>query len=739
MDVQCERCKTEYEFDDALVSGRGTTVKCTNCGLQFKVHKQGADATDDRWIVRTSDDREHVFLALKDLQKAIIAKQVGRTDVLSRGAHDKTGPRTLGSIAELAPFFEEQQKRLTSHPPPLPHGRRPSISPLPARTERSVSGTKIGLPQPSVPRVTAAAGARSHLRGDAPGASGGTRGRMDTLRPPDDATAAVPPPANPSILPARAASSAPIPAARVVAAGSSADAEVVTPRLAVDAAARVAPPPVSSPDVSSPMPPPARPVRHPLDSYDDASDPMHGAMRAEMDSLLPAHRQGRRVGGWVVAAALIVCVGVLGVVVARRYVPRTAAPKPEIVSSIDSRALEFLSTGERLLDDGDVEGAKENFDKASVVAENNPRVLLDFARLATVRADVPWLRLRLLSETPPPPPVKGTRPPTDPGAGPAIDETKRSLSTFTAKANAAADAALAVAPADTAAIRVKMDALRIAGERDQARAYVTRVISNAQQPETAYVLGALDLAEPEPLWRSILERLRLAAQAEGNAGRARAALVYALARSGDAAGARVELERLGQLTRPYPLYSALKTFVERSASMASKPDAGTPPTFDVARLPRPALGGPSGGVAENPALLGGDAKLLVTQGNAAFARRDYVRAEQLFAAALDKNPRDSEAQAGLGDVARAQHNLAGARASYQRAVNVNAHYLPALVGLADVEWDMADKSSAVRRYKDMVDNFPEGALPAHVKQRADATPPTPESAPSSSEPPGSAP
>ena len=43
MDVQCERCKTEYEFDDALVSGRGTTVRCTNCGHQFKV--RGPEAT----------------------------------------------------------------------------------------------------------------------------------------------------------------------------------------------------------------------------------------------------------------------------------------------------------------------------------------------------------------------------------------------------------------------------------------------------------------------------------------------------------------------------------------------------------------------------------------------------------------------------------------------------------------------------------------------------------------------
>ena len=37
MDVRCSRCATEYEFDDALISERGTTVKCTNCGFQFKI------------------------------------------------------------------------------------------------------------------------------------------------------------------------------------------------------------------------------------------------------------------------------------------------------------------------------------------------------------------------------------------------------------------------------------------------------------------------------------------------------------------------------------------------------------------------------------------------------------------------------------------------------------------------------------------------------------------------------
>ena len=44
MDVRCNRCATEYEFDDALISERGTTVKFTNCGYQFKVFPTGSQS-----------------------------------------------------------------------------------------------------------------------------------------------------------------------------------------------------------------------------------------------------------------------------------------------------------------------------------------------------------------------------------------------------------------------------------------------------------------------------------------------------------------------------------------------------------------------------------------------------------------------------------------------------------------------------------------------------------------------
>jgi Tfp pilus assembly protein PilF len=71
-------------------------------------------------------------------------------------------------------------------------------------------------------------------------------------------------------------------------------------------------------------------------------------------------------------------------------------------------------------------------------------------------------------------------------------------------------------------------------------------------------------------------------------------------------------------------------------------------------------------------------------------------------------------------VARAQGDTAGAQSLYKRALGVNPSYLPALIGLADVQWDGGDKAGAQKAYRDIVDRFPEPAYPARVKQRADS-------------------
>src|SRR5260370_14806906 len=119
--------------------------------------------------------------------------------------------------------------------------------------------------------------------------------------------------------------------------------------------------------------------------------------------------------------------------------------------------------------------------------------------------------------------------------------TRAQLDVLASRVRKAADEAQTVAPADISAERATIDALRLAGELGTARGYVSNVIAHASQPETAYVLAALGLAEPEPLWATAIERLRMAAAGEGNVGRSRAPLVYALAYSGTAEGAHTRL------------------------------------------------------------------------------------------------------------------------------------------------------------------------------------------------------
>jgi tetratricopeptide (TPR) repeat protein len=113
---------------------------------------------------------------------------------------------------------------------------------------------------------------------------------------------------------------------------------------------------------------------------------------------------------------------------------------------------------------------------------------------------------------------------------------------------------------------------------------------------------------------------------------------------------------------------------------------------------------------------------------AALKKGDFGRARQIYEAIVSRNPNDSEAMAGLGDVARLQGDSAGAIAAYKRAIAVNPSYLPALLGRADTEWANGSRASAAHGYGDIVDRFPEGAYPSYVKERSEgAAPPTPAS------------
>ena len=69
-------------------------------------------------------------------------------------------------------------------------------------------------------------------------------------------------------------------------------------------------------------------------------------------------------------AASEVCVG-LGLVVARPYLMHPAKPAASL-APLDPKAQQLLSDGERAFADGNLDAAKEDFDKASVLADKDP-------------------------------------------------------------------------------------------------------------------------------------------------------------------------------------------------------------------------------------------------------------------------------------------------------------------------------------------------------------------------------
>jgi tetratricopeptide (TPR) repeat protein len=248
-------------------------------------------------------------------------------------------------------------------------------------------------------------------------------------------------------------------------------------------------------------------------------------------------------------------------------------------------------------------------------------------------------------------------------------------------------------------------------------------------------LGALDLAEIDPPWSVVLERLRTAAAGEAGLGRARAALAYALARSGDLPQARQEADRLASLAHPPPLVLPLRAFID-SAQANAATDGGVaagagsaPLSVDVSKLPSAANpianGGGGGGLSSDP-------RTLLSQADTARQKKDYPRARMLYEAALAKNANDSEALSGLGDVSHDEKDLQGAEAFYKRAIAANPTFLPALIGLADATWDLGDHPGAQKQYKDITDRFPDGSYPGRVKQRSGDAPPPAETATASS-------
>jgi predicted Zn finger-like uncharacterized protein len=119
MDVRCEKCSTEYEFDEERVGANGVTVKCTACGYVFKVRRPRKSASPRattslgkgpqgrEWLVKKPDGQMIAFRELTTLQKWIVEGRIHRDDEISKNG--ETWKR-LGNILELEPFFSVYEK-----------------------------------------------------------------------------------------------------------------------------------------------------------------------------------------------------------------------------------------------------------------------------------------------------------------------------------------------------------------------------------------------------------------------------------------------------------------------------------------------------------------------------------------------------------------------------------------------------------------------------------------------------
>ncbi|HEX4334852.1 MAG TPA: zinc-ribbon domain-containing protein [Polyangiaceae bacterium] len=677
MDVRCSRCGTEYDFDDALVSERGTTVKCTNCGHQFKVYPGGGGGAPERWIVRKSSGRELVYTSLRDLQRAIAQRQVGPADLLSRGGGHPL--RALGAIAELEPFFT---------------ANNPATAAPNDAAQRTLLGTGDKVPEQYAPRPQ-----QQHKPAPPTPMGGFTPPKRDAPRAPPKSS-----PLAAGSDPFAAYDQEPVTAPRQV--------PPVIPSPVPDSAYEATSSAYQDPNFGYGAPnsleqpvsyePPtqssnrdvpdagyendgAEPPRVPTVQMDGITASFRQYQDSFSDESFPGATPNQRpllkwVVGVVMVGALAFIVGTVGMKYARKL---SAAPAAS-AQVTDPRVAKLVEDGEAMLTKGDFDGAKEQADKASILADKDPAVLSLAARIEASRADASWLTLKLL----------------DPKQKAEFDVAHAELAQRLPRVQRTADAAAAVAGADPQVIRAQIDAYRLTGDVAKGRALVGSLGSDVSQPETAYVLAALDLAETSPAWPTVIDRLRGAAAAERGVGRARPALVYALASSGANDDANTELAKMDATGTQGVLAARLRAFVQRMA--------GAAPAASGTALPSTVLAGAQatrpGGATESSDVIprGSDFRRLLEDAATAKRNGDLGRADALYHAAKDQQPGNVEALAGLGDVARLRGDSATAAGYYDSVLHQNPGYLPALIASADLKWAAGDRVSALFLYKRVV-------------------------------------
>jgi tetratricopeptide (TPR) repeat protein len=209
------------------------------------------------------------------------------------------------------------------------------------------------------------------------------------------------------------------------------------------------------------------------------------------------------------------------------------------------------------------------------------------------------------------------------------------------------------------------------------------------------------LADPAPVWPSVIDRLRTAAAAERDPGRARAALIYALARASRMSEAEAEFAKIDGRPKPHPLLEELRAFLSRAKRSVEA--AGDAPAkiaaVDTSKMPKL----DTSLAAEDARPVVGDFRTRLAQASVALRQGNLARATQLYDSVLAEQPRNTEALSGLADVATARHDPALAAKMYDRVLAENPNYWPAILASADQKWNAGDRPGAVVLYRRLLE------------------------------------
>lgn len=733
MDVTCERCGTEYEFDETLVSDKGTTVKCTNCGHLFKVFRQGGAAvagaeprkedTGRIWQLRTQDGETQQFGSLKELQRLIVEGRVSEEDKLTRKGE---GWKRLGDIAELQTFFAAARAARPGAPvrgksTMLGVGGRPVVPPRAQPAARSPDPnnevTRADLAPLDVTRADLARTdlARASTRDEAPTPVHAPRGPLPrkpsgTLGP----TSAPRPPAPASVAPP------PRPRGDQTSRGIGQRTE--SPSFEAISPPRPAPPPPTpthapppppppreeeaSPEVTQPRPPvraEARPAKRgePTDRTEAPRTPVRALHVDEEETQRPAPKRG--LTGVVVGLATLVLLGGLGAWLLPRFFPtETVAP--------ETPAARFVTAGDAALGRDRIdayEDAADQFNKALAFDESDVRAQVGLSRAHALRAQAQLFEA------------------DDIEARAGADEALRAEATILRRqaaeavthARTHAESAVRVGTGGADAEVALADALRLGGERELSRSRLdrARTLESAPSSETLRV-EALWTAEPTGL-TSARDLAAQAAQASPPILRAQLLLARVAIASGDQAAATAAINTVLALDGTHPEALRLR---DRASSLVAAPTdtvAATPPPTTTTEVPVAVAPPPTTTTTTTttttpaPAAEGApvarDYSGLVREGHARLERGQVSGARQSFEAALRIRPNTPEAMTGLGYVMLEEGNVAGAARQFSTAAsNGNGS---ALIGLGDAYRRLNQREQALEAYRRYLQLLPNGS------------------------------